>query len=98
MRDDDLDHILSSEADIVPSSGFAGSVMDAIQAQTSIPPPIPFPWKRAIPGFAGALALNGFGDLAMPQPGRCAMLVPERTVHRIKPLLDILQIQLKPGE
>ena len=25
--------------------------------EASAPPPIPFPWNRAIPGFAGALAL-----------------------------------------
>ena len=48
--------------------------------------------------FAGALALNGLGDFAMPQARRCAVLVPERTVRRIKPLLGIRQIQCKPGE
>jgi len=56
MKDDDIDRILSREEDIVPSSGFAGSVMDAVRSQASTPPPIPFPWRRAIPGL-GALAL-----------------------------------------
>jgi hypothetical protein len=32
----------------------------------------------------------------MPQSRRSAVLVPERPVRRIKPLLGIRQIQLKP--
>lgn len=59
MTDDELDRILSQEEDIVPSSGFAGGVMDAVRNQASTPPPIPFPWRRAIPGLvAWALALG----------------------------------------
>ena len=52
MRDDELDRILSAETDIVPSSGFAGTVMDAVRLEALTPPPIPFPWKRALPGLA----------------------------------------------
>ena len=51
MRDDELDRILSEEPDIAPSSGFASSVMDAVRHQALTPPPIPFPWKRALPGL-----------------------------------------------
>ena len=54
MRDDDLDHILSEWDDIVPSSGFATSVMAAVRRDATIPPPIPFPWKYAVPGLAVA--------------------------------------------
>src|SRR5215211_1329280 len=46
--------------------------------------------------FARALPLNRLGDFAMPQSGRSAVLVPERPVHGIKPLLGIRQIHLKP--
>src|SRR5882724_12019006 len=46
--------------------------------------------------FARALPLNGLGDFAMPQSGRSAVLVPERPVRGIKPLLGIRQIHLKP--
>lgn len=60
MRDDDLDRILSTEPEIVPSSGFVVSVMDAVRRETA-PPPIPFPWKRALPGFAAA----GFALVAL---------------------------------
>ena len=46
--------------------------------------------------FARALPLNGLGDFAMPQSRRSAVLVPERPVRGIKPLLGIRQIQLEP--
>ena len=53
--DDDLDRILSRDAEIVPSSGFASSVMDAVRQEASAPPAIPFPWKRALPGVTLAV-------------------------------------------
>jgi hypothetical protein len=52
--DDDLDHTLSREEEILPSSGFAASVMEAVRREAAAPPPIPFPWKRALPGLAVA--------------------------------------------
>jgi hypothetical protein len=58
MKDEDMDRILSSNDEILPSSGFAVSVMDAVRREAAAPPPIPFPWKRALPGVvAGAIAL-----------------------------------------
>ena len=64
MKDDDIDGILCQHDEIVPSSGFAASVMDAVRREASAPPPIPFPWKRALPivllaAFALALAVAG---------------------------------------
>jgi hypothetical protein len=53
MRDDDIDRILSKEQEIIPSSGFVGSVMDAMEREAAAPP-IPFPWKRALPGLTAA--------------------------------------------
>src|SRR5947208_4154840 len=46
--------------------------------------------------FALALPLNALGDFAMPQSGRSTVLVPDRPVSGIKPLLGIRQIHLKP--
>jgi hypothetical protein len=57
MRDDDLDRILSRDDDIVPSSSFVTSVMDAVRREAAAPPAIPFPWRRALPGF-GAWAVT----------------------------------------
>jgi hypothetical protein len=60
MTREALDRILSSEDQIVPSSGFAASVMDAVRQEAATPPPIPFPWKRALPGLVlGVVALGG---------------------------------------
>ena len=60
MNDPDLDRIVSRQQqkeEIIPSSGFVSSVMDAVHQQAAAPPPIPFPWKRALPGLIASLAL-----------------------------------------
>lgn len=54
MSHDEIDRILSHEGELLPSSGFAASVMDAVRREAVAPPPIPFPWRRAIPGLAVA--------------------------------------------
>lgn len=62
MRDDEIDRALAGEPEILPSSGFSRSVMDAVRADAEAPPPIPFPWKRLRPAIvACAIA---FGLLA----------------------------------
>jgi hypothetical protein len=58
MRQHELDHILSREKEIGPSAKFTASVMGAIRSEAEAPPPISFPWVRALPGLiAGAGAL-----------------------------------------
>jgi hypothetical protein len=57
MQHDDLDGILAAEEEILPSSGFAASVMEAVRREAATPPPIPFPWRRAVPGMAAAVAV-----------------------------------------
>src|SRR5271157_380248 len=52
--EDEINRILSREDEILPSSGFAVSVMDAVRREAAAPPPIPFPWKRALPGLVVA--------------------------------------------
>jgi len=55
--DAELDRILS-ETEILPSSGFTASVMDAVQREAKAPPAIPFPWHWALPGMiAGGVML-----------------------------------------
>ena len=51
IENDEIDRALSREDDILPSSGFAVAVMDAVRREAAAPPPIPFPWKRALPGM-----------------------------------------------
>lgn len=56
MRDDELDRFLSTEQPIVPSANFARNVMDKVRTEAAAPPPIPFPWKRALPGLVLCVA------------------------------------------
>ena len=56
MKPDEIERVLADEADIVPSSGFVASVMDAVTAEATAPP-LPFPWKRALPLVAVFVAL-----------------------------------------
>ena len=56
---DPVDRILASDETLAPSSGFLASVMARVEEEAAAPAPIPFPWKRAIPGIvlvAGVLA------------------------------------------
>jgi hypothetical protein len=56
--EDGIDRMLELQPGILPSAGFASSVMNAIRLEAAAPPPILFPWKRALPGLvAGAFAL-----------------------------------------
>ncbi|MHB1958538.1 MAG: hypothetical protein ACYCO5_05845 [Acidobacteriaceae bacterium] len=62
MNDKDLDRVLREREEIVPSSGFVASVMEAVQQEAAaaapVPfPPIPFPWKWALPGLMASVAL-----------------------------------------
>jgi hypothetical protein len=57
MNPNDLARILSDEQEILPSSGFTASVMEAVRQEASAPPPIPFPWKRVIPGIVASCFL-----------------------------------------
>jgi len=76
MNHDELDRILSKQDDIQPSSGFAVSVMEAVREEATAPPPIPFPWKRALPILLFAVlalaAVAVAGVAAITQIGRGA--------------------------
>ena len=53
MKDEEIDRVLGGEEDVLPSSGFHASVMEAIHREVTVPP-LPFPWHRAVPAFAAA--------------------------------------------
>lgn len=59
MQQDDLDRILSKDPEIIPSSGFVACVMDSVRREALMPAPIPFPWKRALPGLASVVLSLG---------------------------------------
>ena len=48
---DAIDRVLSSDQELVPTSGFLASVMERVREEAIAPQPIPFPWKRAVPGM-----------------------------------------------
>jgi hypothetical protein len=55
----EIDRLLATEVALLPSSGFLASVMERVQQEAALPPPVPFPWKWAVPGVL--LASGGFG-------------------------------------
>lgn len=64
-----VDEILSSEEALVPSSGFLASVMERVQEAASAPPSIPFPWRRALPGFALIAGVFGWMGVDLVRAG-----------------------------
>ena len=69
MTSERIDGILASEEDLVPSSGFLAAVMERVQEESAVPPPIPFPWKRAAPGIALACGVFGWGGYELVRYG-----------------------------
>jgi hypothetical protein len=63
--DADLDRILSSADDVVPSSGFAAAVMDRVHDAASEAPPLPFPWRRFTAGVGACLIAAAAGRVVM---------------------------------
>jgi hypothetical protein len=55
MDDKELDRTLSSEEPLVPSSGFALSVMEAIREAEAEPRHARLPWWRLAAGMAGCV-------------------------------------------
>lgn len=55
-----IDRILAGEDRLVPSSGFAASVMERVREEAAAPAPIPFPWKRILPGMIVVAAALGW--------------------------------------
>jgi hypothetical protein len=76
-----IDRILANDEELIPSSGFLGSVMERVQEEARMPAPIPFPWKRAVPGIVLAAGVFGWGAvefvrLAIPAAKGMAFSVP----------------------
>jgi hypothetical protein len=60
-----LHTILATEEELVPSSGFVDAVMEKVQEEARVPAPIPFPWKRALPGLVLIAGVFGWGGLEL---------------------------------
>jgi hypothetical protein len=69
----EIDQILAGEEELMPSSGFLGSVMDRVRQEAALPPPIPFPWKLAVPGILLAGGVCGWGGYELMRSGLLLM-------------------------
>ncbi|MGA2648960.1 MAG: hypothetical protein ABSF28_00485 [Terracidiphilus sp.] len=86
-----IDRILATEDALVPSSGFLASVMERVREEAAAPAPIPFPWKRALPGaivIAGMLGAGAFELVreGLPAAGEFALTTPHLSVAMEQPL------------
>jgi hypothetical protein len=64
-----VDEILAAEDELAPSSGFLAAVMDRVHEEARMPAPIPFPWKRALPGFVLAAGVFGWVGVELVRLG-----------------------------
>lgn len=84
MTDKRIDEILGAEEGLVPSSGFLASVMERVREEAAAPPPIPFPWKRAVPGFVVAAGVFGWAAVEFARqmgPAMTALKAAPVPVH-----------------
>jgi hypothetical protein len=71
--DAEIDRILATEEELIPTSGFMASVMERVEEEAAVPPPIPFPWKRAVPGILLAAGVFGWGAVRLIRTGLPAL-------------------------
>ncbi len=102
MNDEIIDRILADEDELVPSSGFAASVMDRIRDEAAVPPPIPFPWRRIVPGIVLGSDGLGWGAVELTRLAIAAAHHPQPVAVHIasailQPMQDIGWIALSLG-
>jgi|ERR1035438_12093 hypothetical protein len=91
MNPTELDRILASEQPLIPSSGFLASVMESVGEEAAAPPPIPFPWKRIVPGVALVAGIACWGGVSLfrhgiQAVGQIAMAAPHLPAAAIQPV------------
>jgi hypothetical protein len=98
----EIDRILATEETLLPSSGFLASVMERVREEAATPAPIPFPWKRALPGMVVAAGILGAGAFefvrhALPAAGELTLAVPQISVVALRPLEQVGWVVLALG-
>jgi hypothetical protein len=82
MKRKKIEKILATEEELAPSSGFVSSVMERIAEEAAAPPPIPFPWKRAVPGIVLVSGVLGWGAFELVRAGiRSAPAISMPAIH-----------------
>jgi hypothetical protein len=94
--------ILASEEPIVPSSGFLAAVMAQVKEESATPAPIPFPWKRALPGFVLIAGFLGWGGvellrIGIPSLTSVSVSVPHLSMAMNQPLVQTAWVGLAAG-
>jgi hypothetical protein len=102
MNRENLDRILATEEELIPSSGFLASVMERVREEATVPPPIPFPWKRAIPGMLLVVGVLGWGGfdlvrLSLPDVRSLALAPPHLSAALVRPLEGAAWVALALG-
>ena len=69
MTTNKIDKILATEQELIPFSGFLSAVMERVNEEAAAPQPIPFPWKRAVPGMVLAAGVFGWGAYELIRQG-----------------------------
>ena len=82
-----IDRILVAEEELIPSSGFAASVMERVQEEAAAPPPLSFPWKRAVPGIILAAGVFGWGAAELFREGAQALKSLSISAPHLSPTL-----------
>jgi hypothetical protein len=91
MSHDEVDRILSREEEIFPTSRFADSVMKAVRREAAAPRPIPFPWKRALPGMitVAATLIYALVEIALQlRAGVAAPRLPAAWTSLLTPMVN----------
>jgi hypothetical protein len=88
-----IDRILASEEELVPSHGFLAAAMERVREEAATPPPIPFPWKRALPGMlplVGAIGWAIYEAIASvpSQAGDFVLRLPSFSAAQMRSLED----------
>ncbi len=94
-----IDRILATDEEIVPSSGFVAAAMERVRAEAAMPAPIPFPWRRAVPGIVLATGVLGWGAwetirYALPEMRQMSLNAPVLSPAAGRGLQDAIWVAL----
>lgn len=83
---DELDRILGTPDPLEPSAGLADAAMEAIRRESGAPAPLPFPWRRVIPGLGICLGLLAAAIITLilqgiPEPSAAAGIDLQNLLH-----------------
>lgn len=89
-----VDEILANEEELAPTSGFLAAVMERVHEEARMPAPIPFPWKRALPGFVLAVLVFGWAGvelvrLAVPAFKQTSWVAPHFAPNLSHPMQQV---------